>query len=127
MTGQGHATAAPRRVRKSRRLMTNLRVDPLHFSPEPRWRALAPTGASQVPAATASGSFGTCRRGRVRGAPLAPTRGQDLSFENPPPLPLGVSVMTLHRWRKAPPGPQSEFVEIQEAASYGVRGSALAR
>jgi hypothetical protein len=28
---------------------------------------------------------------------------------------LGVSVMTLHRWRKAPPGPQSEFVEIQEA------------
>ena len=22
---------------------------------------------------------------------------------------LGVSVMTLHRWRKAPPGPQSEF------------------
>jgi hypothetical protein len=28
---------------------------------------------------------------------------------------LGVSVMTLHRWRKAPPGPQSEFVAIQEA------------
>ena len=27
---------------------------------------------------------------------------------------LGVSVMTLHRWRKAPPGPQSEFVAIQE-------------
>ena len=23
---------------------------------------------------------------------------------------LGVSVMTLHRWRKARPGPQSEFV-----------------
>src|SRR5437660_9926605 len=42
MAGRGHATAAPRRVRKSRRLMTNLRVDPLHFSPEPRWRALAP-------------------------------------------------------------------------------------
>jgi putative transposase len=29
---------------------------------------------------------------------------------------LGVSVMTLHRWRKAPPGPQSELVAIQEAA-----------
>jgi transposase len=28
---------------------------------------------------------------------------------------LGVTVMTLHRWRKAPPGPQSEFVAIQEA------------
>src|SRR5437899_10798332 len=28
---------------------------------------------------------------------------------------LGVSVMTLHRWRKAPPGPQSELVAIQEA------------
>src|SRR5215510_13218535 len=28
---------------------------------------------------------------------------------------LGVSVMTLHRWRKAPPGPQAEFVAIQEA------------
>ena len=28
---------------------------------------------------------------------------------------LGVSVITLHRWRKAPPGPQSEFVAIQEA------------
>src|SRR5262245_52248043 len=28
---------------------------------------------------------------------------------------LGVSVMTLHRWRKAPPGPQSKFVAIQEA------------
>jgi putative transposase len=28
---------------------------------------------------------------------------------------LGVSVMTLHRWRKAPPGPQSEFAAIQEA------------
>ena len=28
---------------------------------------------------------------------------------------LGVSVMTLHWWRKAPPGPQSEFVAIQEA------------
>src|SRR5438093_8294078 len=27
---------------------------------------------------------------------------------------LGVSVMTLHRWRKAPPGPQSEFGAIQE-------------
>src|SRR6266700_3157813 len=79
MTGQGHATAAPRRVRKSRRLMTNLRVDPLHFSPEPRWRALAPTGASQVPVASASGSFGTCRRGRVGVAPVAPTRVQDLT------------------------------------------------
>src|SRR5260370_18444373 len=42
MAGRGHATAAPRRVRKARRLMTNLRVDPLHFSPESRWRALAP-------------------------------------------------------------------------------------
>ncbi len=31
---------------------------------------------------------------------------------------LGVSVMTfmtLHRWRKAPPGPQPEFVAVQEA------------
>ena len=28
---------------------------------------------------------------------------------------LGVSVMTLHRWRKAPPGPQPEFVATQEA------------
>src|SRR5262245_4509268 len=28
---------------------------------------------------------------------------------------LGVSVMTLHRWRKAPPRPQSEFVAIHEA------------
>ena len=28
---------------------------------------------------------------------------------------LGVSVMTLHRWRKAPPGPQAEFVAIREA------------
>ena len=29
---------------------------------------------------------------------------------------LGVSVMTLHRWRrKAPPGPQPAFVAIQEA------------
>ena len=28
---------------------------------------------------------------------------------------LGVSVMTLHRWRKPRPGPQSEFVAIQEA------------
>ena len=28
---------------------------------------------------------------------------------------LGVSVMTLHRWRKAPPGPQPEFVAIQGA------------
>jgi putative transposase len=28
---------------------------------------------------------------------------------------LGVSVMTLHRWRKAAPGPQSEFIAIQEA------------
>jgi len=27
---------------------------------------------------------------------------------------LGVSVMTLHRWRKAPPEPQSEFVAIRE-------------
>jgi len=27
---------------------------------------------------------------------------------------LGVSVMTLHRWRKAPPGPQAEFAAIQE-------------
>src|SRR5438034_9890964 len=87
MTGQGHATAAPRRVRKSRRLMTNLRVDPLHFSPEPRWRALAPTGASQVPAATASGSFGTCRRGPFRVAPVAPTRVKDIAFEIPCPLP----------------------------------------
>src|SRR6266566_3620909 len=81
MTGRGHATAAPRRMRKSRRLMTNLRVDPLHFSPESRWQALAPTGASQLPAATASGFFGTCRRGRVGVAPVAPTRVQDLSFE----------------------------------------------
>src|SRR6516162_4207177 len=29
---------------------------------------------------------------------------------------LGVSVMTLHRWRKAPPEPQSEFVAIRETA-----------
>jgi len=28
---------------------------------------------------------------------------------------LGVSIMTLHRWRQAPPWPQSEFVAIQEA------------
>ena len=28
---------------------------------------------------------------------------------------LGVSVMTLHRWRKAPPGPQPAFVAIHEA------------
>ena len=28
---------------------------------------------------------------------------------------LGVSVMTLHRWRKAPPGPQPEFVATHEA------------
>jgi putative transposase len=27
---------------------------------------------------------------------------------------LGVSVMTLHRWRKASSGPRSEFVAIQE-------------
>src|SRR6266487_4551359 len=94
MAGRGHATAAPRRVRKSRRLMTNLRVDPLHFSPEPRWRALAPTGASQVPVASASGSFGTCRRGRVGVAPVAPTRVQDLSFEIPCPLPW--LAMELH-------------------------------
>jgi len=28
---------------------------------------------------------------------------------------LGVSVMTLHRWRKLPPGPQTAFVAIHEA------------
>src|SRR5712672_1140737 len=28
---------------------------------------------------------------------------------------LGVSVMTLHRWRKAPPGPQPALVAIAEA------------
>jgi putative transposase len=28
---------------------------------------------------------------------------------------LGVSVMTLHRWRKAPPGPQPAFVATSEA------------
>ena len=28
---------------------------------------------------------------------------------------LGVSVMTLHRWRKAPPGPRPEFVATHEA------------
>ena len=28
---------------------------------------------------------------------------------------LGVSVMTLHRWRKAPPEPQSAFVATHEA------------
>jgi transposase-like protein len=28
---------------------------------------------------------------------------------------LGVSVMTLHRWRKAPPGPQPAFVATPEA------------
>ena len=28
---------------------------------------------------------------------------------------LGVSVMTLHRWRKVPPGPQTAFVAIHEA------------
>ena len=28
---------------------------------------------------------------------------------------LGVSVMTLHRWRKAPPGPQRALVAIPEA------------
>src|SRR5262245_37737055 len=28
---------------------------------------------------------------------------------------LGVSVMTLHRWRKAPPGPQPAFVAIHRA------------
>jgi transposase-like protein len=27
---------------------------------------------------------------------------------------LGVSVMTLHRWRKAPPGPQLAFVATHE-------------
>jgi putative transposase len=29
---------------------------------------------------------------------------------------LGVSVMTLHRWRKAPPGPQPALVATQEAS-----------
>ena len=29
---------------------------------------------------------------------------------------LGVSVMTLHRWRKAPPGPRSALVATHEAA-----------
>ena len=28
---------------------------------------------------------------------------------------LGVSVMTLHRWRKVPPGPQTAFVATHEA------------
>jgi hypothetical protein len=28
---------------------------------------------------------------------------------------LGVSVMTLHRWRKVPPGPQTAFAAIHEA------------
>ena len=32
---------------------------------------------------------------------------------------LGVSVMTLHRWRKAPPGPQAEFAAIQETGQLG--------
>jgi putative transposase len=29
---------------------------------------------------------------------------------------LGVSVMTLHRWRKAPPGPQPALVRTHEAS-----------
>jgi putative transposase len=29
---------------------------------------------------------------------------------------LGVSVMTLHRWRQAPPGPQPALVAIHEAS-----------
>jgi putative transposase len=29
---------------------------------------------------------------------------------------LGVSVMTLHRWRKAPPGPQPALVATHEAS-----------
>ena len=42
---------------------------------------------------------------------------------------LGVSVMTLHRWRKAPPGPQPAFVEMHEAGQpdgAGVGGDRIA-
>jgi putative transposase len=35
---------------------------------------------------------------------------------------LGVSVMTLHRWRKAPPRPQPAFVAIHEAGQHRTRG-----
>jgi putative transposase len=33
---------------------------------------------------------------------------------------LGVSVMTLHRWRKAPPGPQPALVATPEAREPGL-------
>ena len=42
---------------------------------------------------------------------------------------LGVSVMTLHRWRKAQPGPQPAFVEMHEAGQpdgAGVGGDRIA-
>jgi transposase-like protein len=32
---------------------------------------------------------------------------------------LGVSVMTLHRWRKAPPGPQRALLVTREARAPG--------
>ena len=34
---------------------------------------------------------------------------------------LGVSVMTLHRWRKAPPGPRPALVATHEADPYRMR------
>src|SRR5215831_11152003 len=34
---------------------------------------------------------------------------------------LGVSVMTLHRWRKAPPGPRPALVATHEAEHYRMR------
>jgi putative transposase len=36
---------------------------------------------------------------------------------------LGVSVMTLHRWRKAPPGPQRALGAIPEAREHRTRGA----
>jgi putative transposase len=35
---------------------------------------------------------------------------------------LGVSVMTLHRWRQAPPGPQRALVATHEASTDRTRG-----
>jgi predicted transcriptional regulator len=41
---------------------------------------------------------------------------------------LGVSVMTLHRWRKVPPAPQTPFVAIHEAGQLDrLRGERLRR
>ena len=40
---------------------------------------------------------------------------------------LGVSVMTLHRWRKVPPGPQTTFVALQINTSCGVLRGAQVR